>query len=220
MKIKNVLLIILLTALSSFLSTAIIFFLKENNLLIYSTIPGIVFSLVLGIYFKITRKISLGNIMRWFFYSFMAYFFAFWSAYWGFFIMGGYVVGGIVGASALAIYTRKFISQIKEISPIIIIGVIAGFIFGLFFSRGIEINTAFHIENISQTFFAYFIWQALVTLALEYFMSKEENTPNYNTQTMNPSTSNTPKSTRILWLGVLIFITTCLIFFSWFAKGI
>lgn len=221
MKTKNVILIVLFTAISSLLSTVVLFYLEQStSFLIFSTLPGIVFGLMLGIYFKITRKISLGNIMRWSFYSFLAYLLAFWSAYWGFFIMGGYIVGGVIGSLILATYTRKLIAPIKKLSPIVIIGGITGFIFGLLLSpRGVQMDAVFHIEKILYPFLAYFIWQASVTLALEYFMNKEETVLNYDTQIVDPSNTDRPKSTTTLWLGIFIFIITCLIFWSLIARS-
>lgn len=178
MKIKNIFLLIIITSLSAFLS---IYPFPKN---IYEFVggyiallqPGLVFGIFTGIYFIITRKISLGKFLAWVVCSIVAYTVAIFSSI--ITIIFGpllYIVNGAIGAAILATSAKKIIRKFYVSRYIYITGGVAGLIFGIFFNSALNNpNPSTNFQYPRLALIGYLVWQIAVTMALEIELNKNK----------------------------------------------
>jgi hypothetical protein len=133
--------------------------------------PGIIFGLIVGVYFLITQKSRLFKVIIWLGTSVLAYYLAMLSAIIfatpqvGTYIFA-FIVAGSVGATILTISTHFLIRKLnmEQIFIVMLAGALAGLIFGYFIN----------LESYGGPYLAYIIWQMAVGITLGVMVDRNK----------------------------------------------
>jgi hypothetical protein len=170
---KKYISLVLLTAISGLLSGSGNFFTHSENWIVYA--PGIIFGVILGIWFFITQKTNPVKTILWFIASAIAYYSAFWAAIFtnSNFFPGNsaypFIIAGLVGTTILSVGTYFFITKIDlgKIYLLILIGGIAGLFFNLDIYK-------------SGLLSPFIFWQMAVGIALGIMVDRKKKNINTN----------------------------------------